>query len=60
MLPNDPVMLMSVLNTRLRDEYTGLEALAEGLDIGADEMTRIVQRLKEAGFSYDQAANQFR
>ena len=57
MLPKDPVMLMSVLNTKLRDEYHSLEALCEDLELDRDRLT---VRLHEAGFDYDPERNQFR
>ena len=31
-LPNDPVMLMSFCNARLRDEYESLDELCSSLD----------------------------
>ena len=57
MLPKDPVMLMSVLNTKLRDRYDSLEALCDDLELNRDELTI---RLQEAGFDYDSERNQFR
>lgn len=57
MLPKDPVMLMSVLNTKLRDRYDSLEALCDDLELNRDELTI---RLQEAGFDYDPEQNQFR
>ena len=57
MLPQDPVILMSVLNTKLRDEYHSLEALCEDLELDRDKLT---VRLHEAGFDYDSERNQFR
>ena len=57
MLPKDPVMLMSVLNTKLRDRYDSLEALCDDLELNRDELTI---RLHEAGFDYDPERNQFR
>ena len=53
MLPKDPVMLMSVLNTKLRDQYDSLEALCDDLELNRDELTI---RLQEAGFDYDPEA----
>ena len=32
MLPKDPVLLLSVVNTRLRDEYDSLDELCRALD----------------------------
>ena len=57
MLPQDPVMLMSVLNTKLRDGYDSLEALCDDLELDRDRLT---DRLHEAGFDYDPERNQFR
>ena len=57
MLPQDPVILMSVLNTKLRDQYDSLEALCDDLELNRDELTG---RLHEAGIDYDPERNQFR
>ena len=57
MLPKDPFMLMSVLNTKLRDRYDSLEALCDDLELDRDKLT---VRLHEAGFDYDPERNQFR
>ena len=56
-LPSDPIMLMSVLNTKLRDEYDSLETLCDDLELNRTELTG---RLHEAGFDYDPERNQFR
>ena len=32
MLPKDPVMLLSAVNMKLRDEYASLDALCDDLD----------------------------
>ncbi len=56
-LPTDPYILLSYINTKLRDEYPSLEALCDNLDIDAEEIS---QRLSEAGFSYNPEINQFR
>ena len=50
-------MLMSVLNTKLRDAYDSLEALCDDLQLDRDELAG---RLHEAGFDYDPERNQFR
>ncbi len=59
-LPQDPIMLMSVVNTKLRDQYSSLEALAEGEDMDSLELRDMLRALKKAGFRYDEEANQFR
>ncbi len=56
-LPQDPIMLMSVINTRLRDIYPSLQALCEDLNI---DRTQLESRLQSAGFTYIPAINQFR
>ena len=55
-LPNDPVILMSVLNTYLRDFYPSLDALCD--DLGQDPQ-RLQDALAAAGFRYDPGRNAF-
>lgn len=59
MIPNDPIMLLSFINMKLRDEYGNLDALAEGLDISASELEKIVQKLKDVGYTYNAELNKF-
>ena len=56
-LPTDPIMLYSVVNTKLRDEYPNLKKLCEDMNINEED---IVERLKMADFEYDEELNQFR
>ena len=56
MLPNDPMILFSYLNTKLRDEYDSLAALCE--DMGLDEEI-IKEKLAAVGFSYDEERRRF-
>lgn len=55
-LPKDPVMLLSVVNTRLRDFYSSLEELAKAEGVTEDE---IIEKLKTINYNYDQSRNQF-
>ena len=57
MLPKDPMILLSWINTRLRDEYRDLDALCEDLDVSRAELE---QTLAAAGFEYDAAQNRFK
>lgn len=57
MIPNDPFMLVSYINLKLRDEYSSFEALCDGLDVDGNEITK---KLADAGFSYNKEQNQFR
>ena len=57
MIPSDPMVLFSYLNTKLRDQYRSLEELCEDLDLSEAELT---EELRAAGFLYDAAQNRFR
>ncbi len=57
MIPSDPVMLTSFLNLKLRDNYDSLDALCDDLDVSK---TEILDKLKAAGFRYDEVTNQVR
>nr|WP_297769484.1 DUF4250 domain-containing protein [uncultured Butyrivibrio sp.] len=59
MIPQDPVMLLSFINMKLRDEYQGLDALSEGIDISKDELDEIVRKLEGIGYKYDPKLNKF-
>lgn len=55
-LPKDPVMLLSVVNTKLRDYYPDLEELAKAEGITKEE---IESKLKMINYIYDEGRNQF-
>lgn len=55
-LPQDKMMLLSVINTKLRDQYPDLDALCE--DLGADK-NEIIQALGSIGYEYNPALNRF-
>lgn len=55
-LPQDPVMLYSVINTKLRDFYSSLEALCDDMNINEEDLK---QKLSTVGFEYDKERNQF-
>ena len=57
MLPQDPHILFSVVNTKLRDQYPNLDALCDDLDVSK---TALVEKLAGAGYAYDRTANQFK
>ena len=56
MIPNDPVMLLSYVNTQLRDYYSSLDALCEDKDIGKEEL---VEKMKSIEYVYEVDRNQF-
>ncbi len=49
MLPKDPMILLSYVNTKLRDDYPSLDALCEDMDLDREELERT---LAEVGFVY--------
>ena len=55
-LPENPIMLFSVLNTKLRDYYSSLDQLCEDLDVDREELE---SKLRSAGFIYNGDRNQF-
>jgi hypothetical protein len=56
-LPQDPFMLFSVVNMKLRDLYSSLDELCDDMNIDKDELVR---RLSAIGFEYMPECNQFR
>ena len=55
-LPEDPMMLYSFNNMKLRDFYPSLDALCEDMNVERDE---IVRTLKTVGFEYNPVRNRF-
>ena len=55
-LPNDPVILLSTVNMKLRDFYSSLDALCEDLE---EDKQEIIEKLAAIDYEYDSAANQF-
>lgn len=55
-IPSDPVMLLSYINTQLRDNYRSLDALCEDLNISPSE---IITKLESINYTYNQELNKF-
>lgn len=55
-LPKDPAMLMSYVNTKLRDDYPSLDALCDDMHI---DRAQLEATLAAAGFEYSEANNKF-
>lgn|GEM_PF-29910 len=55
-LPEDPVILLSVINTKLRDEYPSLEDLCEEMQI---DRGGLESKLGAIDYAYDSETNQF-
>lgn len=56
-IPKDPVMLLSYLNTQLRDFYSSLEELCQALGLEKDA---VEASLAAIDYHYDPERNQFR
>lgn len=55
-LPNDPMLCLSIVNTKLRDVYRDLETLCDDLDI---DKTLLINKLAQIDYEYDVETNQF-
>lgn len=55
-LPIDPIILLSVVNTRLRDYYQSLDEMCAAEDIDRRELE---DKLLSVGYTYNPITNQF-
>lgn len=55
-LPKDPIILLSYINTKLRDEFSTLEDLCKSLSVNQNEL---VEALATIQYEYDPASNKF-
>lgn len=55
-LPNDPAILLGVVNTKLRDFYSSLDALCDDMNI---DKTELINKLKTLGYEYNSERNAF-
>lgn len=55
-LPEDPVMLLSFVNTKLRDQYASLDVLCDDLDA---TRAALEAKLGEIGYFYNAKENRF-
>lgn len=55
-LPNDPMMLFSMVNMKLRDCYRSLDELCEDMQVDREQL---VKTLQAAGFEYSPEHNKF-
>lgn len=55
-MPEDPVMLLSFVNMKLRDFYGSLDSLCEECSV---DKAGLVEKLKKIDYVYDEERNQF-
>ncbi|WP_277121090.1 DUF4250 domain-containing protein [Bacteroides ndongoniae] len=55
-LPEEPMMLYSFINMKLRDFYPSLDALCEDMNVDKEN---IIRKLKSVGLEYSAERNRF-
>ena len=55
--PNDPAILLSYINTMLRDKYDSLDELCKSLDIDRKDLEN---KLSAIGYEYSPEHNRFK
>ena len=55
-IPKDPVILLSFINTNLRDFYSSLDDLCSSMEINKED---VVSKLKSINYEYDSTLNKF-
>ena len=56
-IPNEPMILLSFVNTKLRDEYSSLEEFCKGRDLDVEALKK---KLEDIGFQYNAKLKQFK
>lgn len=55
-LPNDPILLLSVVNMKLRDFYKDLDTFCQEMSVDRQEL---IDKLADIDYEYDEKTNQF-
>ena len=56
-IPKDPMILLSDMNTQLRDNYSSLEEMCQAMDLDEDQIRKT---LSDIGFEYEPEKKCFR
>ena len=56
-IPKEPYMLLSFINTKLRDDFDSLENFCESYNVNIKE---IEEKLQNVGYKYIKEENQFK
>jgi len=57
MIPSDPMILLSYVNLKLRDEYSSFEEMCDKMDVSSTDIT---DKLASIGYKYNPDNNQFK
>lgn len=55
-LPQDPIILLSYINTQLRDFYQSLDDLCKSLNV---DKAQIIKKLSDIDYKYSEELNKF-
>ena len=55
-IPNDPAILLSYINTKLRDSYPSFDELCSDMEL---DPAQITQKLSQIGYKYNPDHNSF-
>lgn len=55
-IPKDPMILLSYLNTQLRDFYPSLDELCKSLQLDQNDL---IQKMADIDYHYESSLNQF-
>lgn len=55
-MPKDPMMLLSYVNTQLRDFYSSLDIMCDELGVSKKS---IIEKLSAIDYEYDERLNKF-
>lgn len=55
-IPNDPLMLLSYVNTKLRDDYQSLDILCDDLNLDKE---KLIDKLAAIDYHYNEELNRF-
>lgn len=55
-VPMDPIILLSYINTQLRDNYPSLDELCAAMGLDKNDL---IKKLAGVNYTYDERANRF-
>lgn len=55
-LPKDPMILLSFVNTKLRDDFPSLEAFCENFNVKPEDISSTLSKID---YEYDSSLNKF-